>query len=225
MGVFATVLRFLFFKLDELVFGLIGTVYTLLVDISETTIFSDGIFATFFDRIYGILGIFMLFKVSFSILTYVVNPDDFVDKNKGFSKMVSNILITLVLLVLTPWFFDQAMSLQKIILDDNIIGRLILGVNAGHPAATQTFNPGNQMAYQTLVAFYHVDTDRYAECKDFVYNTESNPEKCLNSTSMGLTNEEIDVYSPILKYGKLAQSVNIYLDWDLVFAKLNKLII
>lgn len=219
MGVFATVLRFLFFKLDEIVFGLIGTVYTLLVDISETAIFTKGIFSAFFERIYGILGIFMLFKVSFSILTYVVNPDDFADKNKGFNKMVSNILITLVLLVLTPWFFEQAMDLQHIILNDNIIGRLVLGVSGTNPASTQSYNPGNQMAYQTLLAFYHVDTDRYPECQDFVYKTEINPETCLNSNSMGLNSEEIKAYSQILKYGKLAQSVNIYLDWDLVFAK------
>lgn len=216
MGVFATLLRFLFFKLDELVFGLIGTVYTLLVDIAETSIFSKDIFSLIFERIYGILGIFMLFKVSFSILTYIVNPDDFTDKNKGFSKMVSNILVTLVLLVLTPWFFDQAMDLQKIILKDNIIGRLILGVSGSNQSATQSFNPGNQMAYQTLNAFYHIDTDRNPNCKDFVYGAEPEPGECLDSIA-GL--DDKDTYGQILKYGKATQSVNIYLDWDLVFAK------
>ena len=116
--------RFLSFWLDRIVYGFIAVVYNLFTDIAQTTIFSDDIFSAFSQKIYALLGIFMLFKVSFSILTYIVDPDSFLDKSKGFSKLIGNIVITLGLLVLTPWIFSQAMDIQRIVLKNNILGKL-----------------------------------------------------------------------------------------------------
>ena len=102
MGWLETILRFISFWLDKLFYGFVPTIYNLLVDIANTTIFTEDIFDTFASKVYGLLGIFMLFKVSFSILTYIVDPDAFLDKSKGFSKLISNVIITLTLLIATP---------------------------------------------------------------------------------------------------------------------------
>ena len=122
MGWLETIFRTLLFWLDSIVYKFIPTVYNLLVNIAETSIFSEDVFTLFSNRIYTLLGVFMLFKVSFSILTYIVDPDAFTDKNKGFGKLISNIIITLVLLILTPFIWCCIESIIKMLtLTDMII--------------------------------------------------------------------------------------------------------
>lgn len=162
MGWLETILRFISFWLDKLFYGFVPTIYNLLVDIANTTIFTEDIFDTFASKVYGLLGIFMLFKVSFSILTYIVDPDAFLDKSKGFSKLISNVIITLTLLIATPWLFSQAMEIQQIILRDNILGK-IFSTTSVNPNVTA--NAGNVMAYETFKAFYHFNYDDYSDCK------------------------------------------------------------
>ena len=157
-----TILRFISFWLDKLFYSFVPTIYDLLIDIANTTIFTEEIFDTFASKVYGLLGIFMLFKVSFSILTYIVDPYAFLDKSKGFSKLISNVIITLTLLIATPWLFSQAMEIQQIILRDNILGK-IFSTTSVNPNVTA--NAGNVMAYETFKAFYHFNYDDYSDCK------------------------------------------------------------
>ena len=102
MNFLQSILRTVFFWLDKIIYPLIGSIYNLFTSIAETTVIDQEIIKAFGGRIYALLGIFMLFKVSFSILNYIVNPDDMSDKNKGFSKLITNVLISLSLLVVTP---------------------------------------------------------------------------------------------------------------------------
>lgn len=208
------VARFLSFWLDKVVYGFIPTVYNILTDIAETTIFSQDIIDLFASKIYALLGIFMLFKVSFSILTYIVDPDAFLDKSKGFSKLISNIIITLVLLVLTPWIFSQAMDIQSIVLRDNIIGSLfsVTGTDA-----TSNGDPGNKMAYETFKAFYHIDTNLFPECESGESSALADPDGCV--AKLGLTNDEGNQLKDTLNYAYNTNSVSIYMDYDLLNLK------
>lgn len=152
----------LFFMIDKLLFWIISKVYALFIEISELSIFSPETIQKFGRNIYVLLGIFMLFKVSFSLLTYVVNPDSFSDKEKGVNKLVTNILSVLVLLILTPWIFREAMNLQVIILKDDTIGNIILGMNS--TPTSDRKDAGKQMAYTAFTAFFHIDLEKYPEC-------------------------------------------------------------
>lgn len=211
------VARFLSFWLDKVVYGFIPTVYNILTDIAETTIFSQDIIDLFASKIYALLGIFMLFKVSFSILTYIVDPDAFLDKSKGFSKLISNIIITLVLLVLTPWIFSQAMDIQSIVLKDNIIGSLfsVTGTDV-----TSNGDPGNKMAYETFKAFYHIDTNLFPECESGESSALADPDGCV--AKLGLTGDKADEGNTLkdtLNYAYNTNSVSIYMDYDLLNLK------
>ena len=99
MEFFYNTIRGFFFQLDSVVFGLIDDVYTLLLQITRTSIFSSDVISEFSSRIFAIAGIFMLFKVTISLINYIINPDDFSDKNKGFSNIAKRIVISLALLV------------------------------------------------------------------------------------------------------------------------------
>ena len=63
--------RQFFFMLDRVIYSFIVTVYDLFVDIAETSIFTEEVIDLFASKVYALLGIFMLFKVSFSILSYI----------------------------------------------------------------------------------------------------------------------------------------------------------
>ena len=99
------ILRTLFFHIDRVVYEGIGSVYDLLLRIARTTILSDDMIGDFSERIYALIGIFMLFKISISLITYVLNPDEFVDKEKGFSSIIKRVVISLFCLALVPYGF------------------------------------------------------------------------------------------------------------------------
>lgn len=201
-----TIFRTILFWLDSIVYKFIPTVYNLLVNIAETSIFSEDVFISFSDRIYTLLGVFMLFKVSFSILTYIVDPDAFTDKNKGFGKLISNIIMTLALLIFTPYIFTYAMELQGIILKDNLIGKLFStnGVNT-----TVVADPGNTMAYETFKAFYYFDVDRYPECDSDNFTGNNADFSCIENIS---SIEDTVSLRKNLEYAHFTGSISVYLD-------------
>ena len=157
---FSKILIRFFISIDSILFNFIATLYNLLIAISRTSVLTQGDIAQFAARIEILLGIFMLFKMSFSLITYIVNPDDFTDKQKGFGKLVQNSVISLVLLVLVPYIFQMAFNLQAKVLNDNLLAKLLLGEKItdsegdGTSNATIIDTAGNQMAFQVMLPFF-----------------------------------------------------------------------
>lgn len=144
--------------IDGVVYYLIELIYGLLLEIARAKPFSNEIFSTFAERIYALLGLFMLFKVSFSLIKYIVNPDEFNDKVKGGKKMVMNILIVLVLIVTTPIAFDYMAKIQETLLNENVMEKLILGTGVnGQPVDQNAV--GANMKVEIFSAFYSLEAD------------------------------------------------------------------
>lgn len=149
---FLTLMRTFFFALDNIVYNFIPKVYDLLLMIARTSPLSQADIAGVADRIYKFLAIFMVFKVTLSLITYVVNPDEFSDKTKGVSKLAQNAIVSLCVLILTPYIFSYAYQLQSMILEDNALGTLVFGEEKS------AFNKaGEEMAFITLSAFFSPD--------------------------------------------------------------------
>lgn len=132
MEILQNLFRTLMFFLDNIVYGLIPEIYKIFIYLSELNLFGgeSNPLKDLINHIYVLLGIFMLFKVSFSLLQYLVDPNAFRDSSKGMGKLVTNVLVALVLLVSVPAIFSAATELQKRIIHSNAIGQLILGTNA-----------------------------------------------------------------------------------------------
>lgn len=218
MPILGNIMRTVFFWLDTAIYSFIGSVYNLMTDIAETTIVSVDLIDKFGSRIYTLLGIFMLFKVSFSIINYIVNPDDFLDKSKGFQKLVTSILLALVLLVFTPWIFEKAYEVQSIILRDNIISKLIVGPSGTTSANISSTNHGRTMGYQTLRAFYFIDEDNYPSCKG-IYTTGFDESSVTNCANEAFDSENANSFIETITASAQASSVSMYMNLDLVNAK------
>lgn len=152
---FWKIMRRFFLSLDSVLFNFIDVLYDLLMSISRTSILTQGEIAQFAQRIELLLGIFMLFKLSFSLITYVVNPDDFSDKQKGFGKLIQSAVISLLMLVLVPYAFQMAFNLQTKILEGNILAKLILGEDEEADGNDNFLNTaGEEMAFSVMLPFF-----------------------------------------------------------------------
>ena len=177
MEIVQNLFRTLMFFLDNIIYGLIPQIYRLFVYLSQINLFSDdpsSPIQRLVSHIYVLLGIFMLFKVSFSLIQYIVDPNAFRDSSKGMGKLITNVLIALVLLVTVPSIFSFAMRLQTEIIQSNAIGQLIMGTTAGvvdingDGSATISDEGVQQMAtdlqFMLYGAFYSLNTNVITEC-------------------------------------------------------------
>lgn len=179
---FLKLIRTFFFTIDNIIYSLIISVYNLIITVSQTSILSQGQIRTFASRIELLLAVFMLFKVSISIITYIVNPDDFSDKSKGFGKLLQNTIISLLLLVFTPYAFSMAYELQKIILEDNSIMTLVFG-DAIDNNSNYTNEGGQLIAYSVMIPFFTPETQHLTisipECAKFINDDGTFNQHCI----------------------------------------------
>jgi len=156
------IVRTLFVILDSVVFWAVEKVYGLFTMISETGVFTPEVINTFAGRIYVLLGVFMLFKVSFSLITYILNPDTLTDKKGGIGSLVKRVIIVLVAIIAVPYVFQAAYSLQAIILKDNIIGSIILGREASNLDVAKgdyIEQGGRVMSHTVFTSFIRLNPD------------------------------------------------------------------
>ena len=123
MNIFLDILRTIFIFIDCVVYTVIGTLFRLIFNLANFELV--GLYEIFERRIYVILGIFMLFKVTVSMLSYLVNPEKITDNQAGASKLITRIIVSLVMLIMLPTFFNLATEFQNKLLP--AIPRIIIG--------------------------------------------------------------------------------------------------
>lgn len=115
---------------DRAIYYIISLIYDIILEIANIDLFDNGtVVEQFSGRIYTLIGIFMLFKLSFSIINYIINPDSVFDKEKGGSKLIKNIVISFVLIIIMPNVFTLMNDVQNAILNDHVIENFIFGVD------------------------------------------------------------------------------------------------
>lgn len=112
--------------IDTTIYGFIAKLFNLFVDLANATIFSEEIIRSFTNRVYVIVGIIALFVVSYNLLTMIVDPDKL---QKTGSNFVMKVVSSLIIVLLVPTIFSFAQTVQNTIINDGIIGKLLLGKN------------------------------------------------------------------------------------------------
>lgn len=144
-------IRSIFAFLDSVGYLLLTAVYKIFFTVANAQILDGEVMIEFFNRIQLILGIFMTFKLAMTAINIIINPEAFKDKEKGASKLLMRIAISLVLLTLivpltnipensdsdldeqirtNGVLFGFLNQFQYAVLQDNILGKLILGSTA-----------------------------------------------------------------------------------------------
>lgn len=143
------ILRLLVGTIDGLIYSLGAELYGLMMDIASAKVFSNETIQDVSMRVYQLLGLVMLFRLIFAFLTYVINPEDMTDKNKGYTKIIKKIFTSLALVIITPWLFTQSRNLQIYIINDHLIEFFIFGTSGSSQA-----KPGYELMYTVSKIFY-----------------------------------------------------------------------
>lgn len=122
-------------------------------------VWHDAPITIIYKRITLLLGIIMVFYVTFQFVKYVLEPDTFADKEKGGEKLVFKLIIVVVLMGTVPTIFDKAYDIQRLILNSHLIDKVLIG----HPN-TDISSFGKNMSASVFGLFYYLDD---AISKDF----------------------------------------------------------
>lgn len=114
--------RGLFAFFDSIVYTLISWLFRAVFNLANFELY--GVYEDIMDRVYVILGIFMLFKITVSLITYLADPDKINDKEQGISKLITRIITVMVMLIGLPTFFSLMTEAQNKILP--VIPRIII---------------------------------------------------------------------------------------------------
>lgn len=147
------ILQWIGMWIDALVYKLLAAFYNIFMAIVKIDLGDvNDMFDNLLMRIYLVLGLFMLFKISFNLLQMLVNPDKVSDSSIGGPAMAKNIFISLIMLVAFPLVFNLLGDAQKAIIDNGVIEKVVLGDSAGSLSSNAA---GPAFSWTLLSAFLH----------------------------------------------------------------------
>lgn len=168
--------------MDSLIYGLITKIYSLIITVAQYQVFSSDTIGSISSRIYALTGIFMLFKITFSMISYLINPDEFSDKTRGFGGLIKNVILSMVLIVAVPYIFNEAYYVQKMILEDGTIAKIVLTEDGDASSITlMSDEPGDKITFLLFSQFAAPNTkiEELSSC-EFIYKYDNNNKRAMN---------------------------------------------
>lgn len=193
--------RSLMFILCDLVYSLIAFTFKVFQGLGTAEIISAKEINVLFGRISLIIGLFMIFRVTFSFIQYIVDPDTMLDKKKGAGNIIVKIVVAVVLLGSTSSLFRFAYDVQNKIIESNVISNIIFGTSQ------DVSNFGAQLSANVFTSFYRlndaINTDDanndVSECIKLVTTDENGKNKL---------DEEIQSHDGKLNYTSTRKCLN-----------------
>ena len=153
-NLFFTYIRQIFAVILATLYGMIGLFLEVVFAVAELD--NAGMFTNFYqgiqDRFYVIIGVFMLFKVTISLITYFANPDKITDKEVGAGKLVTRFITMLILLIIVPQYvFPFFSRIQTPLI--STIGKVILNSDAALDSGSAK-SSGEMIATTILAGFF-----------------------------------------------------------------------
>lgn len=165
--------------LNTTIYKFINWLYELFLYIAGARLIKSQNIEPLIHRFEIIIGVVMLFIVSFSLIKSIVNPEKEV---KNTSKIFANVVTSIIMLTLVNTVFNYLYEGQNVIMKSNIIGKVILGSDTNTSCSME--NAGLCMATDVLAAFFEEDEQKAIEeeeCYDAGGNEVdelANNEKC-----------------------------------------------
>lgn len=186
-------LRSLMLSLCNIIYKLISFVYEVFYNLGTARILFDSDVQPIFRKIGLIIGLFMVFRVAFSFIQYVVNPDIMFDKQKGIGKIIVKVIVSIVLLGSTQYLFNAAFTIQNKILESQILEKVILG---GEYTETESGmrDFGSNLSSTFFTSFYRINEDpnlanseTYNLCKNILGENNEELKENIRTSSGSIT--------------------------------------
>ena len=185
---------------DGAVYLLLQYIYTIFFYVAQFNFVDGEMVFKFFGRVQLIIGVFMMFQLSMTIIRGIINPDTFLDSKTGAKNLIMRIVVSLTLLaMLVPInianprneyerrinnhgiLFGTLYSLQYRVLNNNTIGRLVFGnENTDYTSSDSDYGTdvSRKFASMVLKSFYMLNRD---EDGNFVCTNDSEIEEAYDS--------------------------------------------
>lgn len=156
INIIKTALFWVLLMIDGMIYTLINWTYQIILNIADTNLLTNrDIVDNLVGRIYTIIGVVMLFLLAYSLLKNMTNPDEALKGKKSPIKLISNTIISVVLIALIPTIFTFALDFQSALLKNNTIGKLIIGNDGSQNSASTIDDGGFYMSIGVFQAFFH----------------------------------------------------------------------
>lgn len=174
-GTMTDIVRAIGGALNRGVYFLLSLMYQIFFNVASVQLFENETIKNFYGRVQLIIGVFMIFKLTISILQGIMDPDKFTNPKEGFGSIITRVIVALVMLTLivpinipnvenanslekyinnNGILFGALYSLQDRILTNNTLGRLILGTNDGMgDESTDQFETQNEKLVSSANVF------------------------------------------------------------------------
>ena len=151
-------IRTFFLSLCEIIYRLIVIFFNIFYKLGTAEILQNSTVKQIYSRVGLIIGIFMVFRISFSFIQYVINPDAISDKQKGAGNIIKKVIIVIVLLGITPSLFREAYTLQGFLAKENLVGKVISG-----KTNPNNESEGKKLAWYAFSSFFKYNISEYEE--------------------------------------------------------------
>ena len=152
-GILQDIWRSLCLTLCEAFYRLFGFLYQLFIDMTEIRLLTNNQVEPIYRRITILLGLIMLFVITFYLIKLLLSPDKINDKEQGVGNLIKKIIVVIVLLGFTPKLFDIALDIQQHVVEEQVIPKIIIG-KSFTDADNINKNYGRVTAIKTFEAFY-----------------------------------------------------------------------
>ena len=153
----------------SLFYGILESLANMFSDLTLIQLVSSDTARTIYQRIGLIITLFMLLKLTISAIQMVVNPDLVTDKEKGVGNILKRIVIALFLLGITPFIFEKAMELQKVVIESQAIPRIVTG------DYMNIDNFGREFSATLFTQAIEDETDRTIFLEELLFDDGENP--------------------------------------------------
>lgn len=150
------------------IYQLIVYLYELFEVVGTAEILTNDTLTTIYNRVGMLLGVYMMFRIIFSFIQMLINPDYISDKEKGVGKIASKTVLTILLIGITPFLFEKAIEFQNFVVGvnsgENIIANVLLPSGSSSKGGERVF--GSELSAYLFESFYRYDRNMLASGED-----------------------------------------------------------
>lgn len=164
-------LRTFMLTLCDAIYRLIYFTFYIFEKLGTATIITQEQVQEIFTRVGLIIGLFMVFRLTFAFIQYIIDPDSMSDKQKGIGNIIKKIVIAIVLLGSTSTIFKLAFRAQDLIVKSNMISKIIF---KNDMEEVNSF--GGRLSAEVFTAFYRLNDEAETagnDCEAYFVNNEN----------------------------------------------------
>lgn len=149
--------RWLIAGIATLIYDMIIFAYELFEYIARAEIINNAFVQEIYRKVGLILGLFMTFKLMFSLIQALIEPSKLNDKKNGYAAILVRSIVSIILLGFTPFIFREAYDIQSILIGNgrgtnNVLYKLVIGT-----ANINSESLGRELAAEAYFAFFRDD--------------------------------------------------------------------